>query len=45
MAVIDGGLDYRHEDLTGNVGHHAELLGEPWVDDDGNGSIDDIYGW
>lgn len=45
MAVIDGGIDYRHEDLTGNVGNPAELFGEPGVDDDGNGYIDDIYGW
>lgn len=45
MAVIDGGIDYRHEDLSGNVGNPAELFGEPGVDDDGNGYIDDIYGW
>ena len=45
VAVIDGGIDYRHEDLTGNVGNPAELFGEPGVDDDGNGYIDDIYGW
>lgn len=29
VAVIDGGIDYRHEDLTGNVGNPAELFGEP----------------
>ena len=45
VAVIDGGIDYRHEDLSGNVGNPAELFGEPGVDDDGNGYIDDIYGW
>ena len=45
VAVIDGGIDYRHEDLTGNVGNPAELFGEPGVDDDGNGYIDDKYGW
>ena len=43
--VIVAVIDYRHEDLTGNVGNPAELFGEPGVDDDGNGYIDDIYGW
>ena len=31
--------------MSGNVGNPAELFGEPGVDDDGNGYIDDIYGW
>ena len=35
VAVIDGGIDYRHEDLSGNVGNPAELFGEPGVDDHG----------
>lgn len=46
VAVIDGGIDYDHEDLKDNVWiNEAELNGEPGVDDDGNGYVDDIYGY
>lgn len=46
VAIIDGGIDYMHEDLTENVWiNEAELNGEEGVDDDGNGYIDDVHGW
>ena len=46
VAIIDGGIDYTHEDLAANVGlNEAELNGVAGADDDGNGYIDDIYGW
>ncbi len=45
VAVVDGGIDYSHEDLAGNVGNWAELYGQDGVDDDNNGYVDDIYGW
>lgn len=46
VAVTDGGVDYNHEDLAYNMWHNeAELNGQPGVDDDGNGYIDDIYGY
>lgn len=46
VAIIDGGIDMSHEDLAANVAkNEAELNGKAGVDDDGNGYIDDIYGW
>ncbi len=46
VAVVDGGIDIDHEDLRGSM--HAnprELAGTAGVDDDGNGLVDDIYGY
>lgn len=46
IAIIDTGVDYKHEDLKNNILiNHSEKNGEPGVDDDGNGHIDDIYGY
>jgi len=46
VAVIDTGVDYEHPDLADNIWvNEEELNGDPNVDDDGNGYIDDIYGY
>ncbi|MSS73780.1 MAG: hypothetical protein EXS64_20170 [Candidatus Latescibacteria bacterium] len=46
VAIIDSGLDYRHEDLAPVVwANPAEASGKPGVDDDGNGYVDDLRGW
>jgi len=46
VAVIDTGIDYNHPDLAANMWvNEAELNGEPTLDDDGNGYIDDIWVW
>ena len=46
VAVVDGGIDYDHEDLVANMWvNSAELNGAKGVDDDGNGYNDDIYGY
>lgn len=46
VAIIDGGIDYTHEDLADNIRFNTlELNGETGQDDDGNGYIDDVYGW
>lgn len=46
IAVVDTGVDYKHEDLKNNMWQNlAELNGKPGYDDDGNGYIDDVYGY
>lgn len=46
IAVIDTGIDYRHPDLAANMWvNEAEKNGQPGVDDDGNGYVDDIHGY
>lgn len=46
IAVIDTGLDFKHEDIKNNFyTNTAEANGLPGVDDDGNGFVDDIRGW
>ncbi len=46
VAVIDTGIDYAHPDLASNMWTNtAEKNGLPGVDDDGNGYVDDIYGY
>ncbi|MCC5644274.1 S8 family serine peptidase [Nostoc sp. CHAB 5824] len=45
VAVVDTGVDYNHEDLRNNIWTNAnEIVGNS-IDDDGNGYIDDNYGW
>lgn len=46
VAIVDGGFQVTHPDLKDNVWiNEAELNGKPGVDDDGDGYVDDIYGW
>lgn len=46
VAITDGGIDVEHPDLAANIWiNEAELNGVPGVDDDGNGYVDDVYGW
>ncbi len=35
VAVLDGGVDIDHEELTDNI----------WINGDENGYIDDVHGW
>ena len=45
VAVIDTGIDYTHEDLQGAVWTNPGEIAGNSIDDDGNGYVDDIYGW
>ena len=46
VAVVDQGVDHSHPDLAGAMWvNQAELGGQSGVDDDGNGYVDDIYGY
>ena len=46
VAVVDEGVKYDHPDLAANMWiNEKELGGTKGVDDDGNGVIDDIYGY
>ena len=50
IAVIDTGVAYNHPDLDDGTRNNiwtndVELNGTPGVDDDGNGYVDDVYGW
>jgi subtilisin family serine protease len=44
VGLIDEGAMYNHVDLAGNFGNPLEIAGNG-VDDDGNGKVDDVYGW
>jgi subtilisin family serine protease len=45
LAVIDSGVAYNHPDLAGNIWTNNDEVTGNGIDDDGNGYVDDIYGW
>ena len=42
---MDGGIDVTHEDLVDNLWINEGEIPGNGIDDDGNGYIDDVYGW
>ncbi|MDX1953843.1 MAG: S8 family serine peptidase [Verrucomicrobiota bacterium] len=45
VAVIDTGIDYFHPDLVENIWKNPGEFGGNGLDDDGNGFVDDLYGY
>ncbi len=45
VAVIDTGVDYTHVDLAANIWTNPGEIAGNGVDDDGNGFVDDVYGY
>ncbi len=45
VAVIDTGVDFNHPDLKDNIWTNPGEVPGNGVDDEGNGFIDDVYGW
>lgn len=45
VAVLDTGIDYTHPDLVDNIWTNSGEIAGDGVDNDGNGYVDDYYGW
>jgi subtilisin family serine protease len=45
VAVVDTGIDYRHADLSANMWRNPGEVAGDRIDNDGNGYVDDVFGW
>ena len=45
IAIVDGGTDWRHEDLVTNIWTNPGETDGDGIDNDNNGYVDDIHGW
>lgn len=45
VAVIDSGVDIKHEDLKDIIWVNRQEIPDNHIDDDNNGYVDDINGW
>lgn len=45
IAILDSGVDVAHPDLQGSLWSNVDEIAGNGLDDDGNGYVDDTYGW
>ena len=45
VAVLDDGVDLQHPDLANNLWINPNEIPNNGIDDDGNGFVDDVWGW
>ena len=45
VAIIDTGINYNHPDLMQNIWHNPGEIPGNGIDDDGDGVVDDYYGY
>jgi len=45
IAIIDGGVDLSHEDLSDKIWQNSGEIAANNIDDDNNGFVDDVNGW
>jgi thermitase len=45
IAVVDWGVDLQHPDLATEMWTNPGEIAGNGIDDDGNGYVDDVYGW
>ncbi len=45
VALIDTGVDYTHPELADAVWINSDEIAGDGIDNDGNGYVDDVYGW
>ncbi|MBF0386710.1 MAG: S8 family serine peptidase [Candidatus Omnitrophica bacterium] len=45
IAVVDTGVDINHPDITANIWSNPNEIPGNKLDDDGNGLVDDVFGW
>lgn len=45
VGIIDSGVDYNHVELSSNMWRNPGEIAGDGIDNDGNGYVDDVYGW
>ncbi len=45
IAIVDWGVDLQHPDLASEIWTNPGEIPHNGIDDDGNGYVDDVYGW